>query len=323
MPHQLDSTMNRTLVFLVAAAAAFTLRPAPAQSSICHSVSDNTVYDNGTSMGGPNLWLAIRAQAPIALSATRVEIWTGERTGTNSIGLWTHDAVNNRPATNLGTAAWSMSAINAWQGATLSSPVTIPANTTFWVVWAPINSAQASIQTNTGGAMTYRGSFDGGQTWSGPFTSGPIWKFRIYCGGTPGHYEVFGSGCAGATRRTPALGFFGIPTIGRNMSLMLQNGLGGGNAFLVVGISDTFWNGTGLPFDLTGAGAPGCRVLASLEMVVGVPIDPTGETNLTLPIPPNAALVGAPFFDQWFVLDPAANPLQLLVSNGGRGRIGD
>lgn len=308
--------------FLCSAAAVLAISSLTAQSSICHAVSNNTVFENGASMGGPNLWLAMRTQSPVALSATRVEIWTGERTGTNTIGLWTHDAVNNRPAVNLGSAAWSMSAINAWQGATLPTPVAIPANTDFWIVWAPVNSAQSSIQQNTGGATVYRGSFDGGQSWNGPFT-GPIWKFRIHCGGSPGHYEVFGTGCAGATRRTPVLGFFGVPTIGQNMVLMLRNGLGGGNAFVSVGISDTLMNGVPLPIDLGPAGAPGCRVLASMEMVVGVPIDPTGESNLTLPIPAQPALVGASFFDQWFVLDPGANALQLVLSNGGKGIIGD
>jgi hypothetical protein len=275
-------------------------------------------------MGGPNLLLGIKARSPSTpLVATRAEIWTGEQAGVNTIGLWSHDAANNQPRASLGSASWSMSRINGWQGATFAAPIVILPNTDFWLVWAPINGAQASIQINVyPGGPTYRGSFNGGQSWNGPFND-ILWKLRIHCGGSPGHYEVYGANCAGATRRRPELGFFDVPTIGRSTVLALTQGTPSGNAFLAIGGSDASWGAIPLPLDLTPFGAATCRLLCSLDLAVPTPLDVNGQANLPLSIPGDPSLVGRAFFNQWLVVDPAANALQMLLSNGGKARIGN
>lgn len=294
-----------------------------AQSSICHSLANNTVFDNATSMGGPNLWLAIKTQAATPLVVTRVEIWTGEATGTNSLWLYSNDAVGNKPLASLGGASWAMTRVNGWQGATFATPIVILPNTDFWVVWAPINGAQASIQVNIyPGGPTYRGSFDAGQNWNGPYSS-TLWKFRIFCGGSPGHFELFGTGCTGSNRLRPELGFFGVPTVGQNTVFMLERALASSTAFLAIGASSTSFGGLTLPFDMAVLGAAGCAILCSHDLTVSTPIDVTGQANLPLGIPNSSGLVGVPFYAQWLVLDPLANPLQLVVSNGGRAKIGD
>ncbi|MGE0144297.1 MAG: hypothetical protein AB7I19_11590 [Planctomycetota bacterium] len=293
-----------------------------AQSSICQAISDNPIYADNTSMGGPNLQVGFKVVASTVLVVSRLEIFTGEATGTNSIGIWSDDAANNRPLASLGSSSWSMSRINGWQGANFSTPIVILPGTTFWLVWAPINGAQSSIEVGSGGTTVYRGSFDGGQTWNGPF-QGPLWKYRIWCGGQPGQYETYGAGCAGTTRRVPVLGFADVPTLGQSTSLLLQSAVGATNAFVSVGISDQFSGGSPLPLDLGVVGAPGCFVLASLEMTMAAAVGPAGDASATLPIPALASLVGAQFFDQWLVLMPGANTLSLLVSNAGRGTIGD
>lgn len=296
---------------------------ASAQSSICHSLANNTVFDNLTSMGGPNLWIAIKTQAAVPLVVTRVEIWTGEALGTNSLWLYSNDAVNNRPLANLGGASWSMSRVNGWQGVTFPAPVVLLPNTDFWVVWAPINGAQASIQINNyPGGPTYRGSFDAGQNWNGPYSS-TLWKYRIFCGGSPGHFEIFGTGCTGSNRLRPELGFFGTPTIGQSTVLMLERALASSNAWLTIGASNTMWGSVTLPYDMAGIGAAGCLVLCSPDIALGTPVDVTGQANLPVGIPNVPAFVGQPFFTQWLVYDPTANGLQLVVSNGGKGKIGD
>ncbi len=294
-----------------------------AQSSICHSLSNNTVFDNNTSMGGPGILVGIRQHAAAQLVATRAEIWTGEQSGTNSIGIWSHDAVNDRPLANLGSASWSMSPVNGWQGATFASPVTIPANGDFWLVWAPIRNAQSSIQTTPFvGGPTYRASLDNGQNWNGPFTN-TLWKLRIFCGGRPGHYEVFGTGCVGSNRQRPVLGFFNVPTIGQSTVFMLDKARGSSSAALVIGASNTIWGAAPLPFDMTGLGAPTCNLLASLDLLVSTPTDVTGQANLPITVPGVTALVGRLLYNQWLVLDPGANALQIVVSGGGRAVIGN
>ncbi|MBK8096294.1 MAG: hypothetical protein IPK26_04260 [Planctomycetes bacterium] len=290
------------------------------QATICHALNDNLNFDNNSSMGGPNLLLAIQTTAPVALTATRIEVFTGEQTGSNSIALWTHDPVGNRPLLSLGSGSWSMSRINGWQGANLATPISIAAGQTFWVVWSPINGAQASHQGGTGGPV-YRGSFDGGASWNGPFQS-IQWKFRIWCGGPVGHYETFGAGCRLSTRTTPELGWFGLPRTGSSFQVLLERGLASSFALLTIGDSDTTWAGNALPFSLASFGAAGCNVLASVGESLFTPTDVTGQAVLTLNVPMSASLLGLQFYDQWFVHDPAANALQFAVSNGGRGLIG-
>ena len=312
--------MHRSTLWLLLALSTAAL---PAQSTICQSLSNNNIFQNNNSMGGPNLWLGLKLQTSATpLVATRVEMWTGEQTGTNSVSLWTHDAVNNKPLVNLGTASWSMARPNGWQGANFSAPILIAPTTTFWLVWAPINGAQSSIEVAGVPGPEYRGSFDNGQNWNGPFSMN-LWKYRIYCGGTPGQYEVYGTACGGVSRRLPQVGFAGLPTIGQSTSILIESGVPSGNAFLAIGGSDTNWGALALPVDLTPIGAAGCFLRVSLDVTLATPLDVNGQASLPLSIPANAGLVGLPFYNQWLVLDPAANALQLVFSNGGRARIGN
>jgi hypothetical protein len=293
----------------------------PTPSSICQADFNNNVYAPLTSMGGPNLLLGIRTLAPAAYVATRIEVFTGNASGQNSIAIWADDAANNQPLAPVGQGTWMMARTRGWQGANLAQPVTLAAGQTFWVVWGAINGSQASIQALSGpGAQVYRGSFDGGATWNGPWQQDQ-WKFRIYCG-SPGHYEVFGAGCAGTTRSTPVLGFDGIPNLGGSMGILLENAVPNDFALLIVGDSTTNSNGTPLPFDLGPLGAPGCLIQASLGATMFTPTDPAGGAVSTLSFPPNVSLFGFQFYDQWFVHDGAANALGFKVSNGGAGTIG-
>lgn len=290
-------------------------------SSICQANSNNNNYLSGGSMGGPNLWLAIQITAASTYTATRIEFFTGNSTGLNSVSLWTHDAVTNTPQAMLGQGSWMMAWNRTWQGANLTQPVTLTQGQTYWLMWAPINGAQSSIETNSGGSLLYRGSFNNGGTWNGPFM-GPQWKLRIYCG-APGHYEVFGTGCAGVTRTIPRLGFWGIPTVGASSQILLTGGVPNDFALLVVGDSNTASGPNPLPFDLGALGAPGCLLRAAPVATVFTPTDAvTGEAVLSLAIPPNGALAGLRFYNQWFVHDAAANALGFKVSNAGAGIVG-
>ena len=88
--------------------------------------------------------------------------------------------------------------------------------------------------------------------------------------------------------------------------------------FLFVGISNTTYGPTPLPFGLGSLGAPGCNVLSSgedLRLLTNV----LGSSLWQWTIP-NAP--GVSFYNQAFAFDPAANALGLTVSNGGQGTIG-
>jgi hypothetical protein len=310
-------TTSRNCLALLAVLAA----PLGAQSTICHSAFDTPNYNGAVSTGGPNLLIAIKTQVAVAVTATRVEVFTGNQSGQNTIAIWSHDAANNRPLAQLGSGAWSMGLQRGWQGANLTTPVTLAAGTDCWIVWGCINNSQSSIEGTGAGAQPYRGSFDGGATWSGPFQSWQ-WKFRVYCGGPPGHYEVFGNGCAGSNRLRPALGWSGLPNLGASLQISLDRGLASSVALLTIGDSNTIMGTVNLPYDLGPQGAPGCPVLASIGSTLFVPTDATGRATASLGIPPNVNLQGLRFYDQWFVLDGTANVLGLTASNGGAGTVG-
>jgi len=146
----------------------------------CHAEYGDNVFADNVSMGGPQV--AIQFVAPASLTASALEVFTGEATGTNTVQLWSHNASLNQPGSLLGSASWSMSSTNGWQGATLPSTVALTSGTTYWFGWVPVANAQASVDTSIpGNGQSYRPSFDGGLTWTGPFQNSNHWKLRIFC----------------------------------------------------------------------------------------------------------------------------------------------
>lgn len=309
--------LHNYLTFLVAVGSAITL--APAQATIVHSAFDTPAYEDNRSMGGPNLLLAIKTQMPAAGVVTRVEIFTGEREGTNTISIWSHDVAGNQPLTQLGIGSWMMGRHNGWQGAMLTTAVSLQTGQDVWVVWGPQNGAQATSTGTGAGAQPYRGSFTSGATWTGPFQS-VQWKFRFWTG-TAGHYETYGTGCFGSTG-WPALGWSGMPLTGSTFDVHLDYAPANGLAVLSLGLSDTMSNGQALPYSLGSFGAPGCNVLGSLLTTVFVTTDAQGSAVFPIGLPANPAFTGLEFYDQWFCLDATANALGIIVTNGGKAIVG-
>jgi hypothetical protein len=75
--------------------------------------------------------------------------------------------------------------------------------------------------------------------------------------------------------------------------------------------------------DLTPFGATDCTLLASAETVRFSPPNAAGSATQSLAIPNDGSLAGAQFCDQWWVLDPVGNPAGIVLSNAGRGIIGN
>jgi hypothetical protein len=202
--------------------AALLLFAAPATAqTLCYAEYDGPIFADNVSMGGPNLLLAIRFVAPSSLTVAKIEIFTGEGTGTNSVGIWSHDGALNQPLASLGSGSWSMSNVNSWQGATMTSAIPLTGGTTYWLAWAPINGSQASVDTSIpGNGQSYMGSFSGGP-WSGPFSNSNHWKFRLYgsCVTPPTTYctaKVNGLGCV------PFMSFTGTPSASASSGFLAQ-----------------------------------------------------------------------------------------------------
>src|SRR5215831_10235484 len=65
------------------------------QTPPCHAEFGTNNYTTGSTMGGP--LVAIKLTPPNPLVITRMELFTGGRTGTSTIYAYAHDAVNNQP----------------------------------------------------------------------------------------------------------------------------------------------------------------------------------------------------------------------------------
>ncbi|MCC6671777.1 MAG: S8 family serine peptidase [Planctomycetes bacterium] len=114
----------------------------------------------------------------------------------------------------------------------------------------------------------------------------------------------------------------GAPAMGNTYALRLARGRPSASAAMVLGASDSLFGGVALPIDLGGIGAPGCFLRASPELLAPFGLDAKGAGELRVAVPAVPALLGGPIVHQGLVLDPAANPLGLAVSNGTRGTIG-
>ena len=130
--------------------------------------------------------------------------------------------------------------------------------------------------------------------------------------GSESRYVGFAAGCAGsapASRIVPR----DTPQIGRTFPALLTN-LPSNLALLAFG-----WNPQP-PVPLDPLGMPGCTAHIAVDSVVTV--SGVGEARFELPIPLLPTLLGQHFYNQAFVLDPAANPLGAVVSEAMEGVIG-
>jgi hypothetical protein len=143
-------------------------------------VNTDDAYNDAVSAGG--IPVAMRYVASADMEVDRLEIFTGEATGDNTVGLYAHDAGLDQPADELSSGSWSMDVDNGWQGAALAAPVSLTAGTTYWVVWHPIGGAQWTQAPAGGDLVDYWASHDDLATWSGMYSD--PYKFKLLsCGG--------------------------------------------------------------------------------------------------------------------------------------------
>jgi hypothetical protein len=136
-------------------------------------------------------------------------------------------------------------------------------------------------------------------------------------------YASFGSGCAGSAG-VPALGAGAgeLPWSGGTFTLQL-NALPpapAGVPFGIVGASATTWGSFPLPLPLTAIGMTGCSLWVSFDVVVPL-VNAGGRASWSLPIPGSQHLLGASVHLQGGVLDPAANPRGVTLTNAGTATI--
>ena len=135
-------------------------------------------------------------------------------------------------------------------------------------------------------------------------------------------YSEFGNGCAGSLG-TPqiAAAANARPALGATFNVEISN-LPFGIAAMATGLSGSSTStGIPLPLDLSIIGMSGCSQL--VDALVLDLVSATGSTaTWSWPIPNTGSLFGYSFFNQAFVLDPAANPFGFTATNAGIGTLG-
>ncbi|MCA8972571.1 MAG: hypothetical protein KDC95_22480 [Planctomycetes bacterium] len=107
----------------------------------------------------------------------------------------------------------------------------------------------------------------------------------------------------------------GVPAIGKTFSIDFSGAVASSAAVLWLGAQQ-------LNIGLGGA-LPGCSLYTSLDVILGsAPTGTAGTGSLQFTMPNSQNLIGVQFYNQWMVIDAAANNLGIVLSNGGAAKIG-
>lgn len=133
---------------------------------------------------------------------------------------------------------------------------------------------------------------------------------------------AFGQGCA-ANGVVPLLqpAPYHVPYVGMPFRVDLFALPYGQPALLALGASRTNWNGAPLPAALDAIGMLGCTLLVAPDALVLAP-GSGAQASLTIAVPNQPTLVGAPFHLQGFAVAPGANPANLVATRALDCRIG-
>jgi len=138
-------------------------------------------------------------------------------------------------------------------------------------------------------------------------------------------FSRFGKGGGGSLPSTPAMGSAGgRPALGNAaFTWTLDRAPAGKPAFLFIGLSKRHVFGFPvLPIDLGPSGAPGCSLLVEPRALLATATDGQGQARMPTPIPGDPRLLGMVAFGQWGILEPSANALGVVVSDGAAAKIG-
>jgi hypothetical protein len=150
---------------------------------------------------------------------------------------------------------------------------------------------------------------------TGSLGSSAAIKMQV-CYGDPDLHS-YSEGCVGSNSLVPDLSLSGSASLGGNLTIGLANAPANSVAFLAIGLTAYT-----TPVDLVIAGAPGCRLFQSLDVVQAVPTDASGAASVPGAVPNVSGLVGLSLFTQFAPLDPTANSMGMTVSDFGRILIG-
>lgn len=135
----------------------------------------------------------------------------------------------------------------------------------------------------------------------------------------PAAWNPVGIACTGSAG-TPVL-TGDLPWLGDQFTARITNLPASSTVMLLLGSSRSSWGSLRLPLDLAAWGMPGCTLYTNGILLVPVSVQ-GGSGVATVTVPNAANLLGVPFYAQALATDPPANPVGVVLSNAGEGRVG-
>lgn len=132
----------------------------------------------------------------------------------------------------------------------------------------------------------------------------------------PAPFGTFGAGC-GVPGFVPAITVGTPPRMCFPFSCNVGNLRANAVGLMMMGLSNTNWNGAPLPLPLDSQGLTGCNLLISPDTSFLLFASGT-STTFGFPTPASMDYYGADLFLQFVMFDAAANPFGAALSNGAR-----
>lgn len=257
--------------------------------------------------------VAIRFQTTAPCLAQGVEFWTKATAAGAKVPVALHlaDASGNPLRTAAATGTMVVGTTLGWYRGTFSKPIVLPQGTIGFAVFQPPSSApmisQPAIQQ--GFAVVHHNSTSTGG-WSNPVNVFH-WAWKL-------HGPTVASIRTAPVVHAPR----GGPQVNQTFYLQVSLAPPSAPSLIVTSGSITQWGPFKLPLDLTAAGAPGCQLFVSMDVLIFAQANTSGVATLSFGIPNDLKLVNQKFYNQAFCLDGQTNKLGFVFSNGGQALIG-
>ena len=276
----------------------------------CHSTNMDCLRTrtcNGNSCGkGEMIASVFKMKIPALATGAAIKTQTlATNSGTYTVQLWKTDAAG-KPTSQLGgtTKITVGTTYKAYMGKFPAPIPLLPGNyafvyqvtvpNTIATPWCwPQDAGKSGIKVTT---MYWRN--DNTVPWSGP--SQRVATIEVVCIGIT---EV------------PLLTGIGIPTVNKTFGVDLDKAAVSVPCALFIGA-------TKRSLSLTALGAPGCNLLNSADVALGLMSSATGSVKFKVAVPNNSLLANKSIYFQWAVIDKRANRLGIAMSGGGDAFIG-
>ncbi len=256
---------------------------------------------------------AIRFTTTTAVLAQGVDFWTkATAAGTKvPVSLYLSDSAGNPLSKPALTGTMVVGTKLGWYRGKFNKPLLLKAGTRAFVALAPpLRPSRISPPAVQQGFKVIHQYGSAKGTWSKPYRAFH-WSWKLVA-------PPVASIQSAPVVHAPA----GAPRIGRNFTVQLSAAPPSAPSLILTGVSRRNFGPIKLPLDLTGAGAPGCQLVVSMDILAFVVVNKSGTAAISFPIPNNTALIKQKFFNQALSIAGKTNQLGLVFSNGGQATIG-